>query len=680
MSATPLSPDRNPAQPALDLRNVTRKSRFLGWLLHRADYIWVDRRATRILFQLVRLLGAHPKAAYPGPIRIKGNQDTPLLSWFVLLGSGRRPPTLADAINHVLANKNTAAPSPNLTRLMKRVLDTHALDPARKAPICQADLLQPASGTRVLLVDERTHSDLDELSARERRAAFDTLITTALSAHPQAEFLLARTAADGAGRWLSSYTQMPPGLRSLDVHNSLCAAIHHVDHVYTISAPEGMHALLSGVPTHTFGKPYYAGWGLTSDHADMPERKARLTLATLFDIVFLQLAHYLDPVTHERGSLDSLLDIVELQRSVTSRFASLGNIAGIGFQWWKRPFATPFLNAGGCSLRWLSNLHSLSPGECAALWGARSANDLPAGRRHIRIEDGFLHSNGLGSDMIAPRSQVIDTRGLYFDSSQPSDLTVLLNESTFSDAELSRAAALRAQILRTGLAKYNLGRCKPTWQSSPDKLIVLVPGQVADDASIRLGTRDISTLTDLLEVVRARRPDACIVYKPHPDVLAGNRKGLLDAQRIVDIVDTDSDLVSLIDVADEVHTLSSLAGFDALLRGKAVFTYGMPFYAGWGLTHDALAPLPWRHRTLTLDMLTAGALLRYPIYWDWRLNLFTTPEAIVRELAPLAASPLRKISRDPARPVVKALRWTRNAIRHLSWRWQHARETARTNI
>ncbi|VWB61261.1 capsular polysaccharide export protein, LipB/KpsS family [Burkholderia lata] len=680
MSAAPLSPARDPEQTTLDLRNMTRKSRFLGWLLRRADYIWVDRRPARILFQLVRMLGAHPKAAYPGLISIKGNRDTPLLSWFVLPSSGRRPPTLADAINHALANKKTAPPSPNLTELMKRVLDTHALDPARKTPICPADLFERAGSTRVLLVDERTHSGLEEMSARERRAAFDTLITTARNAHPQAEFLLARTNAHGAGRWLSSCVHMPSDLRSLDVRNSLCAAIRHVDHVYTISAPEGMHALLSGVPTHTFGRPYYAGWGLTSDHADMPERRARPTLATLFDIVFLQLSHYLDPVTQEHGSLESLLDIVELQRSVTSRFAALGNVAGIGFQWWKRPFATPFLNAGGCSLRWLPNLRSLSADECAALWGARSAKDLPAGRRHIRIEDGFLHSNGLGSDMIAPRSQVIDTRGLYFDSSRPSDLTALLNESTFSDAELSRAAALRARILRTGLAKYNLGRRKPAWQPSPDKLIVLVPGQVADDASIRLGTRNISTLTELLEVVRARRPDACIVYKPHPDVLSGNRKGLLDAQRIVDIVDTDSDLVSLIDLADEVHTLSSLAGFDALLRGKAVFTYGIPFYAGWGLTHDALAPLPWRHRILTLDMLTAGALLRYPIYWDWRLNLFTTPEAIVRELAPLAANPLRKISRDPTRPVLKAFRWTRNAVHHLSWRWQHARKTARTDI
>ncbi|WP_407972616.1 hypothetical protein ACJ51O_23125 [Burkholderia pyrrocinia] len=51
----------------------------------------------------------------------------------------------------------------------------------------------------------------------------------------------------------------------------------------------------------------------------------------------------------------------------------------------------------------------------------------------------------------------------------------------------------------------------------------------------------------------------------------------------------------------------------ALLRGKKVFTYGMPFYAGWGLTHDAISGIPARDRPLILDMLTAGVLLRYPL-------------------------------------------------------------------
>ncbi|MGF6606363.1 hypothetical protein OKW45_001263 [Paraburkholderia sp. WSM4175] len=88
----------------------------------------------------------------------------------------------------------------------------------------------------------------------------------------------------------------------------------------------------------------------------------------------------------------------------------------------------------------------------------------------------------------------------------------------------------------------------------------------ADDASIRLGTRAIDTADALLREVHRLRPDAFVVYKPHPDVLSGNRNGLIDAQQLADVVDTEADLLSLVDGADEVHALSSLAGFDVLLR------------------------------------------------------------------------------------------------------------------
>ncbi len=390
-------------------------------------------------------------------------------------------------------------------------------------------------------------------------------------------------------------------------------------------------------------------------------------------MVFLRFTRYLDPATHSPGTLDTLLDSLELQRNVAARFEALGDVAGVRFQWWKRPFATPYLGAGGRALRWTTSTTEVAPHECAALWGARSAEGLADGLRHIRIEDGFLHSLGLGSDMNAPHSQVVDTRGLYFDASRPSDLSVLLNEASFTDDELDRAARLRAQIVSSGLTKYNLGRRSPQWRAPKGKRVVLVPGQVADDASIRLGTRAISTADALLKEVRARRPDAFIVYKPHPDVMSGNRNGLIDAHRLADAVDTESDVLSLIEAADEVHTLSSLAGFDALLRGKEVHAYGMPFYAGWGLTHDALAPLPWRERALSLDMLTAGALLRYPLYWDWHLGIFTTPEAVVARLAPGAARPLRRVQGDRLRFWRKARRWTRNALAHLAWRIRQRR-------
>lgn len=113
--------------------------------------------------------------------------------------------------------------------------------------------------------------------------------------------------------------------------------------------------------------------------------------------------------------------------------------------------------------------------------------------------------------MMAPCSQVIDHQGLYFDASRPNDLTAILNDTTFDAAELTRATALRTLIAELGLTKYNLGRRAPAWQAPAGKRVVLVPGQVADDASIRLGTRAINTVEMLLQEVRRLRPDAFVV-------------------------------------------------------------------------------------------------------------------------------------------------------------------------
>ena len=81
--------------------------------------------------------------------------------------------------------------------------------------------------------------------------------------------------------------------------------------------------------------------------------------------------------------------------------------------------------------------------------------------------------------------------------------------------------------------------------------------------------------------------------------------------------------------------MTSLTGFDALLRGKKVVTYGQPFYAGWGLTEDRAknaTAFERRQRRLTLDELVAGALLHYPIYWDWDLKGYTTCEAVLNRI------------------------------------------------
>jgi capsular polysaccharide export protein len=288
---------------------------------------------------------------------------------------------------------------------------------------------------------------------------------------------------------------------------------------------------------------------------------------------------------------------------------------------------------------------SLRRKDAVWVWGAAETLGLAAHVRNcsarlLHVEDGFVRSVGLGSDLIRPQSIVLDERGIYFDATRPSDLEHLLLTRAFTAEDLARAQAVRALVVEHGISKYNHEPRQPvSWrEAAQGRAVVLVPGQVEDDASISLGCTTVRTNLGLLQAVRAARPDAYIVYKPHPDVLSGNRKGLLTLQAAygwADHIEAGTSVVSCIEACDEVHTMTSLTGFDALLRGKTVVTYGQPFYAGWGLTEDRAeraTAFERRTRRLSLDELVAGALLHYPIYWDWTLKGYTTCEAVLHRI------------------------------------------------
>ncbi len=232
------------------------------------------------------------------------------------------------------------------------------------------------------------------------------------------------------------------------------------------------------------------------------------------------------------------------------------------------------------------------------------------------IEDGFVRSVGLGAALTLPCSITVDTHRPYFDPAFPSDLETILQTADFSEELSERSRKLIATLNAKRITKYNLGGKNVPL---PDhRRIILVPGQVEDDLSVTLGGCGISTMAELLMRVRAHEPDAFVVYKPHPDVVAGLRNGHVPPETLAsccDLVVEHGDLTALLDRVDSVHTLTSLAGFEALLRGCEVIVHGQPFYAGWGLTHD-LNPPERRTRQLTREQLAAGALILYPRYGD----------------------------------------------------------------
>ncbi|WP_396621513.1 hypothetical protein [Marinobacter sp. W-8] len=271
-------------------------------------------------------------------------------------------------------------------------------------------------------------------------------------------------------------------------------------------------------------------------------------------------------------------------------------------------------------------------GALALIWGQRQVEIQHKETVLVRLEDGFLRSVGLGAEFARPLSWVADFQHLYFDATGPSRLETLLNEQSVTEVEKSRAKALIEGITAARLSKYNSQSA--SWARQGKEHVILVPGQVETDASIAFGAPGIKTNMELLQTVRQQHPQAWVVYKPHPDVVAGARKQGDQEQNALqwcDEIVTHANIAELLEQVDEVHTLTSLAGFEALLRHKSVTCYGLPFYAGWGLTNDQYT-CHRRKRTLSLEELAHAVLIQYPLYSSLNHNGFITPEQALSEL------------------------------------------------
>lgn len=525
-------------------------------------------------------------------------------------------------------------------RVMRSIVDNN-LSKYNHAPDAPPGLLPDSGRKRVLVIDQTAHDDSIRYGLASA-ASFGEMLGAACREHPGADIYIKTHPDVIAGKKASclSAERGRAGVRWISEDVSPLSLLRQVDHVYAVTSQMGFEALLLDKPVTCFGMPFYAGWGVTDDRMQCPRRTRVRSVLDIFAAAYLLYPRYVDPASGQRCEIERVIEHLALQRQYVN--ANRGRLFCFGFTPWKRGYVRGFLKAPGNAVHFVRSVRharrlGIRHGDRMLVWGFREVPGLQAladglGIHPERVEDGFIRSVGLGSDFIRPLSLVVDRRGIYFDPRQPSDLEHILQHAAFSPQDLARGAALRQRLLEQGVSKYNAAFRGGSLPALPaGRRVVLVPGQVEDDASIRLGCVDVRTNEALLRAARGALPQAFLIYKPHPDVLSGNRSGQVSVQTLAGLCDavvTDAPLADCLALADEVHTMTSLVGFEALLRGRRVVVYGLPFYAGWGLTDDRHR-LARRNRRLTLDELVAGVLLHYPRYYDYRMRAFMTAEAAV---------------------------------------------------
>lgn len=500
------------------------------------------------------------------------------------------------------------------------------------APIFSDGLsVKRPSEKEVVLVIDQTFGDMAVQYGGANADTFKRMFQTALSENPDAEIWV-KTHPDvlsGKKRgYLTDLSNHAENVRLVAEDINPISLLEQADKVYCVTSQMGFEALLLGKPVVTFGLPWYAGWGVSDDrHSGVAgltaqKRRAPRSLLQLFAAAYLQYSRYINPNTGKTGTIFDVIDHLSSARRLNEKLR--GNLYCAGMSLWKQAVIKPFFNVPSCRLHFVSSFKKLEksalPSDARLLiWGNGSQESADFAQKHslsiLRMEDGFIRSVGLGSNLVPPLSLVIDEQGIYFNAEQPSRLEHILQSREFTAQDFQTASYLQQTLTEAEISKYNVGNGTLNIPDTGRK-VLLVPGQVEDDASIRYGSPEIRTNLGLLKKVRELNPDAYIIYKPHPDVVSGNRVGAIppeEASRYANQTVTECDILTCLKHADEVHTLTSLSGFEALLRGKTVHCYGLPFYAGWGLTRDYLN-LPRRTRKLALWELVAGTLIHYACY------------------------------------------------------------------
>lgn len=124
------------------------------------------------------------------------------------------------------------------------------------------------------------------------------------------------------------------------------------------------------------------------------------------------------------------------------------------------------------------------------------------------------------------------------------------------------------------------------------RISVFVPLQMSPEATIDYWSSDLSWIDyedRILSIVEEQAEKYLFIVKEHPNVFGFRTPGFYDhLRKIPNVLLVNPEVASnhLLQICDSVLVCTGTVGFEALIRGKAVFSSAEPFYAKSGNFHS----------------------------------------------------------------------------------------------
>ncbi len=338
--------------------------------------------------------------------------------------------------------------------LMGRLVET-GLSRWNNLPSISLQVLNISSPFQLLLIDEGDNASSDrELNEvlktiKKQRPESSLLVWQAAAHQDQLEQRLSND--DAAAVAILPNCQLAPLLAE-------ASAVH------VLRADAGLDAVFHGCEVHCHAPAFSAGFGQTIDHSPRITQQKKLSVAELAAATLIRMPIYLN--IHNRQITDPSTAIKQLLLLRDQRMLMRPRVYAFDMPYWRRRAVEPFLIGPGGKVVYMT---SKAPKTRRALaqqdtpfdvvtWGADPApTPLTESARHVRLEDGFLRSAGLGAALHFPGSlfRAMDS-SLHYDARGENDITNSLQSAHTTAEERSRADQLRKRIIRLGATKYML--------------------------------------------------------------------------------------------------------------------------------------------------------------------------------------------------------------------------------